>query len=134
MEKTRPSFIRQRANSFGYAVKGIAAAFRSEVNLRWHVLSAGLVVALGLYVRLTTVEWALVCAAIGLVWMAELFNTAIEVVVNLVSPDRHPLAGKAKDIAAGAVLIASLTAAAVGLLVFWPYLLQLVEITSKHSF
>jgi diacylglycerol kinase len=127
MEKTRPSFIRQRINSFGFALKGISSAFRSEVNLRWHVLSAGMVVAMGVYFRLTTVEWALVCAAIGLVWMAELFNTALEVVVNLVSPGPHPLAGKAKDIAAGAVLIASITAAVIGLLVFWPYLAQLME-------
>ncbi|GAA4309158.1 diacylglycerol kinase family protein [Nibribacter koreensis] len=127
MEKTRPSFIRQRINSFGFAMKGISSAFRSEVNLRWHVLSAGLAVGLGFYLELTTVEWALVCVAIGLVWMAELFNTAIEVVVNLVSPGPHPLAGKAKDIAAGAVLIASITAAAIGLLVFWPYLVQLME-------
>ncbi|AMM50880.1 hypothetical protein TH61_06335 [Rufibacter sp. DG15C] len=129
MEKTRPSFIRQRINSFGFALKGISSAFRSEVNLRWHVLSAGLVVAVGFYFGLTTVEWALVCTAIGLVWMAELFNTAIEVVVNLVSPGPHPMAGKAKDIAAGAVLIASLTAAVIGLLVFWPYLRQLLEYT-----
>lgn len=122
MEKPRPTFIRRRLNSFGYALKGISAAFRSEINLRWHVLSAGAAVALGFYFSLTAVEWALVCFAIGLVWMAELFNTALEVVVNLVSPNFHPLAGKAKDIAAGAVLIASLTALVVGALVFVPYL------------
>ncbi|RNI32677.1 diacylglycerol kinase family protein [Rufibacter immobilis] len=122
MERRRPAFIRRRLNSFGYAFKGIAAAFRSEINLRWHVLSAGAVVAVGFYVGLSKIEWALVCFSIGLVWMAELFNTAIEVVVNLVSPGHHLLAGKAKDIAAGAVLVASITASLVGLLVFFPYL------------
>jgi len=121
MEKQRPTFIRSRLNSFGYALKGISAAFRSEMNMRWHVLSAGAVVAVGFYLGLTTVEWVIICFAIGLVWMAELFNTALEVVVNLVSPDHHPLAGKAKDIAAGAVLIASLAAASAGVLVFLPY-------------
>ncbi len=95
--------------------------------MRWHVLSAGAVVAAGFYFGLTNMEWVVICFAIGLVWMAELFNTALEVVVNLVSPERHPLAGKAKDIAAGAVLIASLTAAVAGLLVFLPYLWALLQ-------
>ncbi|RNI27007.1 diacylglycerol kinase [Rufibacter latericius] len=122
MERQQPTFIRRRLNSFGYALKGITAAFRSEINLRWHVLSAGIVVAAGFYLGLSSMEWVVICFAIGLVWMAELFNTALEVVVNLVSPERHPLAGKAKDIAAGAVLVASLTSAIAGLLVFLPYL------------
>ncbi|GGK72885.1 diacylglycerol kinase family protein [Rufibacter glacialis] len=127
MERRRPPFIRSRLNSFGYALKGISAAFRSEVNLRWHVISAGMVVAAGLYLSLTALEWVVICFAIGLVWMAELFNTALEVVVNLVSPNHHPLAGKAKDIAAGAVLVASLTAMVAGLFVFLPYLWALWE-------
>ncbi|MBC3539480.1 diacylglycerol kinase [Rufibacter sediminis] len=127
MEKQQPTFIRRRLNSFGYALKGISAAFRSEINLRWHVLSAGAAVSAGLYFGLTTVEWVIVCFCIGLVWMAELFNTALEVVVNLVSPEFHPLAGKAKDIAAGAVLVASLTSAIAGLLVFLPYFLALLQ-------
>lgn len=134
MEPTQPSFIKRRLNSFGYAVQGLSSAFRSEINLRWHVLSAGLVIAMGLYVGLTGTEWALISLAIGLVWMAELFNTAIEVVVNLVSPGRHPLAGKAKDIAAGAVLIASLTAAAIGTFIFFPHVADLLKSLSKHSF
>ncbi|WP_207433696.1 diacylglycerol kinase family protein [Sabulibacter ruber] len=127
MEKQRPNFIRTRLNSFGFALQGIAAAFKSEINLRWHVLSAGLVVAMGFYFGLSVLEWVVICFSIGLVWMAELFNTALEVVVNLVSPGRHPLAGKAKDIAAGAVLIASITAAIAGVLVFFPYLMALFQ-------
>ncbi|WP_210462560.1 MULTISPECIES: diacylglycerol kinase [Rufibacter] len=127
MEPQQPTFFRRRLNSFGYALKGITAAFRSEINLRWHVLSAGAAVTAGFYFGLTTVEWVIVIFCIGLVWMAELFNTALEVVVNLVSPERHPLAGKAKDIAAGAVLIASITAALAGLLVFLPYVWALLQ-------
>ncbi|MBA9075932.1 diacylglycerol kinase family protein [Rufibacter quisquiliarum] len=127
MEPRKPHFVRRRLNNFGYAWNGIAAAFRSEFNMRWHVLSAGMVVALGWYVGLSATEWALLAFAIGLVWMAELFNTALEVVVNLVSPGRHPLAGKAKDIAAGAVLVASMTAVVVGLLVFSPYAAQFFQ-------
>lgn len=127
MQKSQPPFIRRRLNSFGYAIKGVAAAFRSEVNLRWHTLSSVAVVALGFYVGLSRWEWVFVFLSIGFVLMAELFNTAIEVVVNLVSPEPHPLAGKAKDIAAGAVLVISLTAALVGLLVFLPYFTHLLQ-------
>ncbi len=97
-------------------------------------MSAGLAVALGFYVGLNRWEWVAIAGAIGLVWMAELFNTALEVVVNLVSPERHPLAGKAKDIAAAAVLMAAVTAATVGLLVFWPYAVHFIENWDKHSF
>lgn len=128
MTQKKVPFLRGRLNSFGYAMKGIAAAFRSERNLQWHGVSAAAVVGLGLYLNLSKLEWGVITTAIGLVWMAELFNTALEVLVNLVSPEYHPLAGKAKDIAAGAVLIASLTAALLGLLVFWPYLPRLLEI------
>jgi diacylglycerol kinase (ATP) len=122
----KPTYIRRRLNSFGYALQGIASAFRSEENLRWHVLSAGGAVALGFFLGITRLEWALIIFAIGLVWMAELFNTALEVLVNLVSPGRHPLAGKAKDISAGAVLVAACTAALIGALVFLPYLWTLL--------
>lgn len=120
MKKRKPHFIRHRLNSFGYALQGIATAFTSEVNLRWHLLSAAVVVIIGVYTGLSLTKWAMLCFAIGLVLMAELFNTAIEVIVNLVSPEHHPLAGKAKDIAAGAVLVASVTAACIGVLVFFP--------------
>ena len=69
---------------------------------------------------LTYAEWALVALAVAGVWAAELFNTAIEALTNLVSPGYHPLAGRAKDVAAGAVLLAALGALAVGGLVFGP--------------
>jgi len=127
MEKPQVPFIKGRLNSFGYALKGIGSAFRSELNLRWHALSTVLVMGAGFYAGLSIIEWVCLFFAIGLVWMAELFNTALEVVVDLVSPEAHPLAGKAKDIAAGAVLVASITAALVGLLIFIPYLAYFLE-------
>ncbi|AKQ47074.1 DeoR faimly transcriptional regulator [Rufibacter radiotolerans] len=122
----KPTYIRRRLNSFGYALQGMASAFRSEENLQWHVLSAVVAVAVGFFLGISRIEWAFIIFAIGLVWTAELFNTALEVLVNLVSPGRHPLAGKVKDIAAGAVLVAAITAALIGALVFFPYLWTLL--------
>ncbi|WP_400192786.1 diacylglycerol kinase family protein [Hymenobacter sp. B81] len=106
--------------SFGFALKGIRTALTTEPHLRFHALAAGLVVAVGLGLPLTRHDWALLALAIGAVWTAELLNTALETLVNLVSPEFHPLAGRVKDVAAGAVLVTALAAAAVGLLVLGP--------------
>ena len=122
-----PAALRQRAASFGHAWRGVAAAWRSEVHLRLHGLATVAVVALGFYCRLGRLEWALVTLAVGLVWSLELVNTAVEAVVNLVSPEYHPLAGKVKDMAAGAVLTAAIGAAVVGLIVFGERVLGLFE-------
>jgi diacylglycerol kinase (ATP) len=113
-------YIHKRYNSFRYAIKGIGAAFRSEQNMQLHVLAAVLVVLAGLFFDISRSEWGLIALAIGLVSSAEIMNTAVETVVNLVSPEQHPLAGKAKDLAAGAVLVAAITALLIGLLVFGP--------------
>ncbi|TYZ11525.1 diacylglycerol kinase family protein [Hymenobacter lutimineralis] len=93
---------------------------RTEVHLQFHAVATVVVLGLGWYFELTRGEWALVALAVGLVWSLELVNTAIEAVVNLVSPEYHPLAGRAKDVAAGAVLVGAVAALAVGLLVFGP--------------
>ncbi|RZK23792.1 MAG: diacylglycerol kinase family protein [Hymenobacter sp.] len=116
----RPGLLRRRAASFGHALRGVGAALRSELHLQFHAAATVLVVGLSLYFRLSPVEWALVALSIAAVWSAELFNTAIETLTNLVSPGYHPLAGKAKDVAAGAVLLAALGALVVGALVFGP--------------
>ncbi|GAA4351221.1 diacylglycerol kinase family protein [Hymenobacter saemangeumensis] len=112
---------RRRIASFGHAVRGVWAALRSEVHLRFHALATVVAIGLGLYCGISRLEWALVALAIAGVWAAELMNTAIEAITDLASPDYHPLAGKAKDVAAGAVLLAALGALAVGLLVFGPH-------------
>lgn len=116
----RPNWWRARTAAFGHAVRGVGAALRSEVHLRLHAAATVAVLGLGLYYRLDRLEWALVALAVAGVWAAELFNTAIEALTDLTSPDFHPLAGKAKDVAAGAVLLAALGALAVGALVFGP--------------
>ncbi|MDQ2794227.1 MAG: diacylglycerol kinase family protein [Bacteroidota bacterium] len=113
---------RRRVASFGHAGRGVWTALRSEVHMRYHAVATVLVLGLGFYCGLGRLEWALVALAIAGVWTAELLNTALEALTDLASPDFHPLAGKAKDIAAGAVLLAAAGAAAVGALVFGPHL------------
>ena len=112
---------RRRMASFGHSGRGVWAALRSEVHLRFHAAATAAVVGLGFYCRLGRLEWALVALAVAGVWTAELLNTAIEALTDLASPAWHPLAGKAKDVAAGAVLLAALGALAVGALVFIPH-------------
>ena len=118
-----PGGWRRRAASFGYAGRGVWEALRSEVHLRFHAVATAVVVGLGFYYGITRLEWALVALAAASVWTAELFNTAIETLTDLASPAYHPLAGKAKDVAAGAVLLAALGAVVVGALVFGPKIL-----------
>ena len=116
----RPGLLRRRAASFGHALRGVGTALRSEVHLQFHAAATVVVVGMGFYFMLSGLEWALVGLAVAGVWAAELFNTAIETLTNLVSPGYHPLAGKAKDVAAGAVLLAALGALVVGAIVFGP--------------
>ena len=118
--------LRRRAASFGHALRGVASALRSEVHLRFHAAATVAALALGWWLHISGLEWALVALAVAGVWMAELFNTALEALTDLVSPGYHPLAGRAKDVAAGAVLLAALGALAVGLLVFGPHLWALL--------
>jgi diacylglycerol kinase (ATP) len=93
---------------------------RTQANARIHLGISVIVVGAGFYYGLSRGEWCAVVAAIGLVWTAEGLNTAIEAVVDLVSPEYHELAGRAKDLAAGAVLCASIAAGVIGALIFWP--------------
>ena len=120
----RSSSIRSRFVSFRPAISGLVAMVRSEPNARLHAVATVVVIVAAVAVNVSAVEAGLLVLAIGLVWIAEAVNTAIEAVVDLVSPERHPLAGLAKDLGAAAVLIAALTATGVGLCVFGPKLLS----------
>ena len=105
--------------SFRYAVEGILTATK-EQNLRFHLLSAVIVVLAGIFTGLSTTEWLLITFVIALVIGTELFNSAIERVVDLASPEIHPLAKQAKDMAAGAVLVFAVASVIIGLLIFLP--------------
>lgn len=105
---------------FGFAGKGLYYAFRTQVNFRFHCAAALIVVFLGWYFNLNQTEWLWILLSIALVLVLELINTAIEALVDLVSPDYHQKAGIAKDTAAAAVLISALLAALIGLIIFIP--------------
>ena len=123
--KPKQSFsLRDRIKSFDYSIQGIITFFKHEHNARIHAVAAILVIVLGWYFKLTLMEWCWITLAIGLVLLAEMFNTAIEYLTDLASPEIHPLAKKTKDVASGAVLIAALVAVVIGLLIFLPKLLS----------
>jgi diacylglycerol kinase len=107
--------------SFYYAWKGIRIAFAEQSNLKIHAVVTLLVVFSGYYLGISSGEWLAVVLSIGFVLVAELLNTAIEYIVDLVSPEQQAKAGKVKDVAAGAVLMASITAMIVGFVVFKKY-------------
>lgn len=115
--------LEKRIKSFGYAFKGIASLIRKEHNAWIHCTAIVLVTISGFYFGLTLTEWCIVVLCFGIVLAAEGFNTAIERLVDLVSPDFHPIAGDVKDIAAGAVLICAIAAAIIGGIIFIPYIL-----------
>lgn len=120
--KSHPLSPLRRLKSFAHAGVGVLAILRSQPNAWIHLLATALVIFLGMRCGLGPVEWACLVLAIAGVWTAEAFNTALEFLTDLVSPKRHPLAGKAKDAAAASVLLMSGGALAVGLLIFIPHL------------
>ena len=108
---------RKVLRSFRFAGQGIVDLFRYENNAKVHLLIAGLVVAVGLWLRLSRVEWAIILTQIGLVWAAEAINTAIEKLCDFVSPGLHPQIKAIKDMSSGAVLILAIGAVVVGMVV-----------------
>lgn len=104
--------------SFLFAMQGLRTAVRTERNIKVMLLAGVAVVVAGLVVGLDLLSWAIIVLCCGVVIAAELLNTAVETIVDLVSPEFHPLAGRAKDIAAAAVFSLSMLVAVVGVLVF----------------
>lgn len=116
-----------RANSFKYAFKGLKLFFITQHNSWIHLVAAFSVIATGLFFNITKTEWLFVIVAISLVIIAEMLNTAIEFLVDLVSPEFNEMAGKVKDLAAAAVLFSALMAVIIGVFVFGPYLLEMIN-------
>jgi diacylglycerol kinase len=109
--------------SFLFAGQGVWHAVRHQRNMRVHLAAAVAAVVAGLILKISSMGWACVLLAIGLVLTAEMLNTVVESLVDLYTDEYHPLAKIAKDTAAGAVLVSSLAALAVGLAVFLPRLI-----------
>lgn len=98
------------------------AAFKEEPNLKFHFLAGALVIILGFFLQISKADWIIIFILIGFVIAVELTNTAVEVVVNGLTQQQHPAAKIAKDISAGAVLVAATTAAVAGVILFLPYI------------
>lgn len=109
-----------RAQSFKHAFSGLRPVFQSQCNVLIHFLATIGVVVLGLWLKLDFLEWAVLILTLSTVWVAEFFNTGLESVVDLASPNIHPLAKKAKDIGAASVLIAAFFAVIIGALILGP--------------
>jgi diacylglycerol kinase len=123
--KEREMFsVIKRAKSFTHAWRGLVVFIKTTHNAWIHLTVFVCALIAGFYFHLNRYEWIALIFAAGLVLMAEAFNTAIEIDIDLTSPDYHPFARDTKDVAAGAVLIASVTAAVVGILIFAPHILQ----------
>lgn len=108
--------------SFGYAFQGIFHTIRDERNIKIHLFATAMVILFGAWLRISRTEWLICLILFGLVISLELVNTAIEACVDLVTEEKKPLAKKAKDAAAGAVLFSAIMAAIIGLAIFLPKL------------
>jgi diacylglycerol kinase len=115
----KDNYLQKEKKSFGHAFRGVAIFFAETSHAKIHLLATILVIIAGFWFDVNTNDWLALILAMALVWVAEAFNSAIEYVVDLASPEYHILAKKAKDVAAGAVLIASLFAVVVAVLVFF---------------
>jgi diacylglycerol kinase len=122
------SFLLSRIRSFGYAFRGWWHVLRTQQNAWIHAVISTAVIVVALWLRLPACDLAVLLVTIAMVWAAEFLNTAIEAVVDLASPDKHPLAKVGKDVGAAAVLIAALAAIGVGLLILGPPLWEKISI------
>ena len=113
-------FFKSRARSFRNAFSGWWYVIRTQRNAWIHAIVTVAVVMLGLWLKITPRDWAVIILAIALVWTAEFLNTALEAVVDLASPQQHALAKVGKDVGAAAVLISAISAALIGLLILCP--------------
>lgn len=115
---------RSRLASFGHALAGLGHVLRTQRNAWIHAVASLIVILLALWLNLGLTHWALLFLAMGLVWMAEFVNSALEATVDLASPEIHPLARVGKDVGAAAVLLAAVCAAVVGFLILGPPLVE----------
>ena len=115
-------------NSFKYAIEGLKTAYIEEQNLRVHTLCSILVIIFGFVFHLSKIEFSICLILIGLVLMAEFFNTSIESVVDMITLEKNPYAKKAKDVAAAGVLVFALISAVIGLIIFLPKIINLIGV------
>lgn len=112
-------------NSFKYAIEGFISSFKTERNMKIHVLAMIIVIILGAFFKLDKIEWCIITIVIVVVISAELFNTAIETIVDMISPEKNENAKLVKDIAAASVLVLAIGATVIGAIIFVPKLLNI---------
>lgn len=117
---TNPFRMIDRIKSLGYAIEGIRTFFKTQHNAWIHLFAALIVLIAGILMNVNLNEWCWLVVSIGLVFITEMINTAVEFLIDLVSPQIHPLAKKVKDVSAAAVLIAAITSFIIGLIIFIP--------------
>ncbi|WP_276484345.1 diacylglycerol kinase family protein [Paraflavitalea pollutisoli] len=110
--------------SYKYALRGIYEAFRYENNMLFHLAAAIAVIVVNTLLKISKTEWLITLLLIGLAWMAEIFNTALEKLADRVTKEQDPLIRQAKDLAAGAVLIIGFVAVICALIIYLPYLMK----------
>lgn len=115
--------VSKRAKSFTHACRGLWIFLKTAHNAWIQLVILILVIILGIHFNVTRIEWLALIFAAGLVLVSEAFNSAIEIDINLTSSEYHPYARDTKDVAAGAVLVASIVAVMIGVIVFWPYVI-----------
>ncbi len=120
-------FLRLRARSFRYAFSGWWYVIRTQKNAWIHAVISVAVLTAALWLRVSARDMAVLILTIAMVWMGEFLNTALEAVVDLASPELHPLAKVGKDVGAAAVLIAAMASVLIGLLILGPPLLEVVK-------
>ena len=128
IEPAGPLTLSGRLQSFRYAVRGVHLMLRSQHNAWLHAIASCCVVIVGVLFMLSDAEWCWIVLAIMAVWTAEALNTALEFLADVASPEFHPLVGKAKDVAAGGVLIAAAGSVIIAALVLGPHVLNWVQL------
>ena len=118
--------------SFVYAFNGLSYAIRTQRNARVHLIIALLAIGMGIWLRISPVEWGLIFVAITGVFIAEMLNTVVEACVDLATQKYHPLAKVAKDVAAGTVLLNAILSIIIGLFVFGPHLFPMIARLFHH--
>jgi diacylglycerol kinase (ATP) len=118
------NYIKSRFVSIKNALNGLWQVLKSQQNAHLHLIATVIVILTGLWLGLSIANWVFLLLVIGMVWIAEFLNTALEVIVNLASPDQHPLAKVGKDVGAAAVLIAAIIALIIGIIILGPPLID----------
>ncbi|HEX6332951.1 MAG TPA: diacylglycerol kinase family protein [Flavisolibacter sp.] len=121
---SRKFSVRERGNSFAYAWAGIRTFFNNEHNARIHLALTVAAVAGGFLLDIARSDWMILIVVIAMVWAAELFNTALEKIMDFVSPGKHPQVKMVKDLSAAAVLVSALAAVISGCIIFLPKILK----------